>query len=218
MSYKKFLIILLLFTIFMAFGQRNVDSENDLQNNVFSADILNSYGSSDSFVNYDEVEDQLSELRIKLSKPNILKDDIVRGWYLALETEKKYGTPDNWIFIENGYDSKWISPNALDEKELVDNNLLCKGTAGNFVSSCLDSYDSKCEYVSESYCECSYGTKWKVDQGCIYSTEKGTYVAINAEDLEKGWYYGLPNEKKLNTPSSWIWLENGKRSVWQSLK
>ena len=214
MSYTKFLIVLVIVTILTALSLRGSENQIEVPSDSLTADVV-SFAEVDSFVDYDEVEDQLAELRRQLSQPNILKDDILRGWYMASESEKRYGTPDNWIFLEDGENSKWISPNVLEEEELIDNRLICEGTAGHFVSSCLDSTDTECEYVSESFCECSYGTKWKVDQGCILTNLKEVYVSINAEDLEKGWYFGLPNERKFNTPSNWIWLEAGRKSIWQ---
>ncbi|MBT3865307.1 hypothetical protein HOF67_04745 [Candidatus Peregrinibacteria bacterium] len=38
----------------------------------------------------------------------ITEEDIARGWYTAQEDEKKIDTPDNWIWIEDGENSKWI--------------------------------------------------------------------------------------------------------------
>jgi len=55
--------------------------------------------------------DQLeASLLGQISQPDILKEDILRGWYLGNENEKRYGTPDSWIFVEDGKQSKWMSP------------------------------------------------------------------------------------------------------------
>jgi len=214
MSYTRFLIFLLSFTIFLTWTLGGSEAE---VNQIHSVATLSASVSefSDSSVDYEEVDDKLAELRLLLAQPDILEEDVRRGWYLASESEKKYGTPNTWIFIENGDDSKWISPNVIEDEELIDSGKLCRKTAGSYISSCLDSTDSSCEYVAESYCSCVYGSKWKDEQGCILVTDKDTYVAINVEELEKGWYFGLPNERKLNTPSDWTWFEAGKKSVWQ---
>jgi hypothetical protein len=169
---------------------------------------------TDSFVDYGQVERQLAELRRQLAQPNILKEDIVRGWYLADRSEKKYGTPSGWIFVEDGDGSRWMSPHFMEEESLIDNRRLCERTAGKYLASCLDTADTECEYVTESHCECSYGTKWHEEQGCILTSEAGAYVAINQDELEKGWYSGLPNQKKLNTPVDWEWVEKGRDSAW----
>jgi hypothetical protein len=212
---------LILFSIFLlsSCGSAPEETSNEKTNEVHlpvQADLTGADKTSDNlYVDYKEVDQILANIAAEMSQPNVLKDDILRGWYLGGKSDKKYGTPDTWIFVEDGENSKWMSPNILEEEELIDDRQLCKVTAGTYLASCLQTSDSECEYVEESHCECISGSKWKEGQGCILMTERGTYVSINNSELEKGWYFGLPNEKKLNTPFDWIWVEKGRESVWQ---
>lgn len=185
---------------------------------AMQADIVGTTGSSEVEMDYERVDAILADISAQMHQPNVLKSDILRGWYMGAKSDKKYGTPDTWIFVEDGINSKWISPNMLEDEDLIDNKQLCKQTAGTYYASCLESSDSDCEYVEESYCQCLASSKWKDGQGCVLTTERGSYVSINNSELEKGWYYGLPNEKKLNTPTGWVWVENGRESAWQISK
>ena len=182
------------------------------------ADLFEVTEEAEELVDYEKVDVILADISAQMEQPNILKSDILRGWYLGSELEKKYGTPDTWIFVEDGAHSKWMSPNVLETEDLTDDRQLCRSTAGTYYASCLESSDSDCEYVDESYCQCLAGSQWKAGQGCILATERGTFVSINSAELEQGWYYGLPNEKKLNTPSDWQWVEHGRESVWKRVK
>jgi len=38
----------------------------------------------------------------------VSKEDTARGWYKAAFEEKKENTPDNWIWIEDGKNSRWV--------------------------------------------------------------------------------------------------------------
>ncbi len=38
----------------------------------------------------------------------ISEEDTARGWYKASFEEKKENTPDNWIWIEDGENSRWV--------------------------------------------------------------------------------------------------------------
>lgn len=178
------------------------------------ADILSTAGGSELNADYKTADERLAEISRQLSQPNILKEDILRGWYLGGKNDRKFGTPDTWIFIEDGRNSKWISPNSVDEEDLVDDRDLCRKTAGTYFASCLQTSDPDCEYVEQSYCQCLASSAWKEGQGCILTTERGSFVSINSAELEQGWYLGLPNEKKLNTPGDWVWVEKGRESVW----
>lgn len=212
------LIIVSIIVLTSCGGEQPAEFENIAQEDAqmaVQADVTGAVGNSDLEVDYEKVDDILADISAQMHQPNVLKSDILRGWYLGSRSDKKYGTPDTWIFVEDSENSKWISPNVLEEEDLIDSRQLCKETAGTYVASCLQTSDSDCEYVEASYCQCLSGTKWKDEQGCILVTERGSYVSINNEELEKGWYYGLPNEKKLNTPSDWIWVEKGRESVWQ---
>lgn len=213
----KYLALLLFTIVFLVScsgrpdGAKLTDAESN--GKAVQADIL-SAENRNLEADYETAEDRLAEIRKQLNRPNVLKEDILRGWYLGGENDRKFGTPDTWIFVEDGANSKWMSPNALEEEDLIDNRELCHDTAGAYVTSCVESSDSDCEYVDESHCQCSAGSGWAEGQGCILTTERGSFVSINNSELEQGWYLGLPNEKKLNTPADWVWVEEGKESMW----
>ena len=199
-------------------GDQPADAPNasgQASREVLQADVMGASMGSDLNVDYDKLDDLLADITAQMHQPNILKDDILRGWYVGGKSDRKYGTPNTWIFIEDGANSKWISPNVLEEEDLIDERQLCKQTAGSYLASCLETSDSDCEYIDESYCQCLSGNRWKDEQGCILFTEKGSFVAINNAELAQGWYLGFPNQKKLNTPSDWVWIEKGRQSVWQ---
>jgi hypothetical protein len=164
----------------------------------------------------DDMEELLEKIDEELNRPNITKEDIERGWYYGSRHDMKYGTPGSWIWVGDSGESRWTSPNALEETDYFDARDLCTQTAGRYVISCLDTDIAGCEYVAKSWCYCSDGTKWYNEQGCILTDEEGEFVAISSDELRKGWYKGLPNQKKLNTPSSWIWIEGGQDSKWQN--
>lgn len=170
----------------------------------------------DASVDFKKIDLLLADINSELQQPNILREDILRGWYLGGKTDKKYGTPETWVFEEAGKDSRWISPNAIEEVEIKMSGELCRQTAGSFKASCLDTADDQCEYIGVSSCECSKGTKWHEEQGCILENERGSFIAINSVELAQGYYTALPNEKKLNTPSDWIWTEDGPQSSWHA--
>ncbi|MFH0838318.1 MAG: hypothetical protein V1880_03570 [Patescibacteria group bacterium] len=179
------------------------------------ANVMEVTGASESEKDYEKVDQILADISAQMNQPNILKSDILRGWYLGRKSDKKYGTPDTWVFAEDGDNSKWMSSNIIEEGDLIDSRKLCRKTAGTYIASCLHTSDPDCEYVDESSCECLAGSKWMDGQGCLLVTERGSYASINNSELQRGWYFGLPNEKKLNTPADWIWVEKGRQSVWQ---
>jgi hypothetical protein len=191
-------------------AQKNTEGNGKMA----QADIMAGTVGSELNTDYEKSDKLLADISRQLSQPNILKDDILRGWYLGGKNDRKFGTPDTWIFFEDGENSKWISPNSIEEEDLIDGRELCRKTAGTYFASCLQTSDPDCEYVEQSYCQCLAGSAWNEKQGCILTTERGSFLSINSAELEQGWYLGLPNEKKLNTPSDWVWVEKGKESVW----
>jgi len=221
MKYLSFATIVLVMLIVLASCNAMDSSKEtgafiqDAPEQVVQADFPAQSGAETKGVDYGAVDRMLADITFEMNQPNILESDIRRGWYLGGQKEKKYGTPDTWIFVENGGDSKWMSPNAMDEGGIIDDRELCRETAGTYYPSCLESSDPDCEYVEVSYCDCLPGSKWKGEQGCILITARGSFVSVNNAELGQGWYFGLPNEKKLNTPSDWIWLEQGRDSVWR---
>ena len=164
----------------------------------------------------EKMQKLLDDIESQLDKPNISEDDIKRGWYYATEQDKKFGTPSSWIWQANGNNPRWISPNAMEEKDYFELSDLCVQTAGSYVISCLDAEIANCEYIPKSECRCIEGSKWDETQGCILTDEKGDYVSISQDELKKGWYTGLPNEKKLGTPLNWVWIDAGQDSRWQN--
>jgi len=164
----------------------------------------------------DEMEQLLEEIDKELNAPNITEEDIRRGWYYGSQEDKKYGTPSSWIWVASSDEPRWASPNILEESDYLEAKNLCEQTAGVYSISCLDTEMLDCEYVAKSECRCSYDTEWQDEQGCILVDEEDEFISISQDELRRGWYIGLPSEKKLNTPSSWIWVEGGQNSRWQN--
>ncbi|MBN1258203.1 hypothetical protein JXA05_00390, partial [Candidatus Peregrinibacteria bacterium] len=180
------------------------------------ASVLSAGDRASSKATIQEMEAVLQQIETEMNRPNITVDDIKRGWYAGAQAEKKYGTPDGWVFVIVNGESRWASPNFLDESDEVNAKELCKATAGTYILSCFESDKTDCEYVPESECRCIDGSRWHDKQGCIRMDTDGHYVSISPEDLRRGWYQGLPNEKKLDTPENWVWRESGRDSRWQN--
>jgi hypothetical protein len=109
-----------------------------------------------------------------------------------------------------------ISPAALEQATDVEDDTLCRKTGGYYVISCAERDLPHCEHISQNECRCSDGTKWIESQGCILVKSDDEFAKITPEELKQGWYYGLNSQKKLDTPSNWIWSENGMESRWQN--
>jgi len=165
---------------------------------------------------YESLDELMKEIDTDLNRPNITEEDIRRGYYLGNKDQKKYGTPSTWFFADDDGEAKWMSPNLIEEHDYLADKKLCEATAGKFVISCIDREIENCEYAPKTECKCIEGTKWSEGQGCIALDEEGNFVVIYKEDLLRGWYQGLPNQKRLDTPESWIWLEAGAQSRWQN--
>ena len=157
----------------------------------------------------------IDRINQNLEQENITVQDIDRGWYYGSEDKQKWGTPDTWIWVNEGNKSHWISPAALEHENNMESDSMCRGTGGHYVISCAQSNLPHCEYIPQSECVCADGTKWHDSQGCILF-KNDNFVEISKEDLQKGWYSGSNSQKKLNTPSNWIWSENGKDSKWRN--
>jgi hypothetical protein len=185
-----------------------IPSHNELKASVLDVDTED--------LETDDMEELLEEIDKELNRPNISEEDIKRGWYYGSEEDKKYGTPDSWVWVEDSDESRWVSPNVLEDADTIEDKDLCDQTAGTYVISCLDTEVSNCEYASKSECHCTDISKWYDQQGCILTDEEGGFVSITQDDLRQGWYIGLPNEKKLDTPSNWLWVEGGQDSRWQN--
>jgi hypothetical protein len=161
----------------------------------------------------DRLIDRINE---NVSPQNIMVQDIDRGWYLGGKNDKKDGTPSTWIWVDKGKDSAWTSPSSLNETDDINLEKLCSSTAGAYAFSCIEREFSGCEHIANSLCRCPDQTQWNEKQGCILLGRDLKPIAISSSDLKRGWYYGLPNEKKLDTPANWVWIEGGQKSRWQT--
>ncbi|MBN2087725.1 hypothetical protein JW758_05240 [Candidatus Peregrinibacteria bacterium] len=169
-----------------------------------------------SNMNIDEMEVLLDEIEKDIERPNITEDDIRRGWYYGGEENIKYGTPSSWLWVNEGGKSKWISPSIIEETDYQAESILCEETSGEYIVSCIDTEIADCKYIPETVCKCIEDSKWVKTQGCILTDEDGEFIQVSQEELNQGWYKGLPNEKKLDTPPSWIWIDAGFESQWQN--
>ncbi|PIZ73913.1 hypothetical protein COY07_01415 [Candidatus Peregrinibacteria bacterium CG_4_10_14_0_2_um_filter_43_11] len=182
------------------------------------ASILEYKGDSDQ--DQKETDRLLAEIEKKVSQPTITQEDIERGWYYGSADEKKVGTPKVWIWSKDEKQPRWMSQNAIEETVMVQVEELCERTAGMYVVSCIETDAEDCEYIPRSECRCAEGTLWNENQGCILAVknEKGEekFVTITEKELTEGWYLGLPNQKKLDTPANWIWTDVAEDSRWQN--
>lgn len=181
-----------------------------------SSELKASILTPESAANADQTAELLKEIEKRIEKPNILYEDIERGWYYGGQDEKKLGTPKSWVWVQEGRKSRWASPNAIEKTVIRDASELCRSTAGTYVVSCLESETPDCEYIPANVCQCLDGARWHVEQGCILEDEKGDYISVSEQELNRGWYIGLPNQKKLGTPFNWVWVDAGTNSRWQN--
>lgn len=158
----------------------------------------------------------LDAIEKSIAQPAILYQDIERGWYYGSLNEKKLGTPDTWIWVAGGKKSRWVSPNTMEKEDLISAESLCRQTAGTYVISCIDSDAEDCEYVPENTCRCTEGSQWEPKEGCILVDGSGDFVEAAKEEIARGWYSGLLNQKKLGTPAAWVWVEAGQESRWKN--
>ncbi|QQR83767.1 hypothetical protein IPJ72_00980 [Candidatus Peregrinibacteria bacterium] len=149
-----------------------------------------------------------------LDRPTISAQDIERGWYYGGRDDKKFGTPDSWRLIQDGERTRWARMGLVEAFIATESDQLCRQTAGKYVFSCLDHEVDGCEYILESLCRCSEKTQWFDQQGCIQIDSAGQPVEITLNELEAGFYLGLTNQKKLNTPPEWTWEDLGPQSRW----
>jgi hypothetical protein len=82
----------------------------------------------------------------------------------------------------------------------------------------INSYDScvsaKGSVIKESYpatCITLLGSSFTET---IKSPSSQDLPQITQKDINQGWYWGDENQKKLNTPSDWIFSSRGKSSCW----
>lgn len=190
---------------------QNSDQVN-LQANLLGSTNPN----SDTQTGSPDMDGLINRINENLEQKNITVKDIDRGWYYGSENEKKWGTPSTWIWVNEGENSHWISPSALEKTTDIETDTLCRNTGGYYVISCAQRDLPHCEHIPENVCRCSDGTKWSDDQGCLLIDLDDKFVEISPAELKQGWYTGLNTQKKSNTPSTWIWSENGAKSKWQN--
>ena len=164
----------------------------------------------------DETAIILAEIDSQIQPENITAEDIRQGWYYGYRKEKKYGTPETWMWIDDAEDSRWVSPTVMEEESRKEDKRLCTSTSGVYALSCLDTESIDCRYIAETSCQCPESTKWVDGSGCILTNKEGAYVPITAEEVSLGWYRGFPHQKKLNTPSSWIWTDSEGGGRWKN--
>ncbi len=51
----------------------------------------------------------------------------------------------------------------------------------------------------------------------LYSPTNSPVPQISQQDLQQGWYWGSADQKKIGTPSNWLYLGQGKSSCWHSV-
>ncbi len=158
----------------------------------------------------------IDKINVNVSAPNISAQDIERGWYLGGKNDRRDGTPSTWVWVDRGKESVWTSPTSLDEADDLNLEKLCRSTAGAYSFSCIEREFPGCEHIANSLCRCPDQTQWVEKQGCVLLGADLKPVTISSSDLKRGWYYGLPNQKKLDTPASWVWNEAGQKSRWQT--
>lgn len=163
-----------------------------------------------------DMEGLIDRIDQRLEKDNITDADLERGWYYSSESDRKWGTPQSWVWIDEGATSHWISSEAIERAKDTKNDKLCRETGGYYVISCIERDLPHCEAISQSECRCPEDTKWAEAQGCILVDRDNNYVRITDEELNQGWYFGGISQKKIGTPPQWVWFEKGFRSRWQS--
>jgi hypothetical protein len=187
-------------------------TQTNLEANLLGSTKLNTDTKNDDT----DMDGLIKRINQNLEQKNITIEDIDRGWYYGSEDEKKWGTPSAWIWVNEGENSRWISPTALEKTSDIEADTLCRNTGGYYVISCAERDLAHCEHIPKNICRCLDGTIWSDAQGCILVNSDNKFIEITPEELKQGWYSGLNSQKKLNTPSTWIWNENGKDSKWQN--
>src|SRR5512137_3037234 len=111
------------------------------------ADILGSTEqTTDIAVDNTDMDGLINRINQNLEQKNITIGDIDRGWYYGSEDERKWCTPSTWIWVNEGKESHWISPTALEQATDVEDDALCRKTAGYYIISCAERDLPHCEH------------------------------------------------------------------------
>lgn len=156
----------------------------------------------------------MRQINVDLPLQNITEAELRAGWYLAEAHLKKVGTPVSWNLIDYEGGAYWASESKIKSIEQEKEVLLCTDTGGEYIFSCLDSESESCELLLENTCKCSPGSQWFDLQGCILVDSEDESISITEKEIELGGYLGKRSEKKLNTPVSWVWFDQGEDSKW----
>ena len=54
--------------------------------------------------------DEVPASSIEAIDEEMTEEELTQGWYYGELTEKKSGTPDEWVWINGSEDPKWIEP------------------------------------------------------------------------------------------------------------
>lgn len=187
-----------------------IPTSKNLQANILETTHYSQPGED---LNMDQLLDTINK---GLHQPAISKEEVLQGWYYGKEEEKKLGTPNSWIWVDEGVKSRWVSPYAIEDASQAEQDKLCTKTGGTYIISCLEREADNCQYVSKSECHCAANTTWVDRQGCVMTDDNDDFVQITPDELRRGWYSGAPYQKKLNTPLSWIWEDTAGEARWQN--
>lgn len=98
--------------------------------------------------------------------------------------------------------------------QAVNNNVI--GTKGweSYVPNKDYSKVSKCEtFIACKPCQIPTISVCQ-DSFCIFQNQQFDNQSITQQEINQGWYWGTENQKKPNTPASWIYTEAGRSSCW----
>jgi len=112
------------------------------------------------------LEELKAEHESTLGQPNIAKEDILRGWYEAEKTGKRYGTPENWVYSNENGKFMWGDPYVLKQAFNLEKDR-CHAEGGSYIESCVESTEVQCEFIESSHCSCPKGEKWDEKEGCM---------------------------------------------------
>ncbi|KKT55800.1 MAG: hypothetical protein UX08_C0004G0017 [Candidatus Collierbacteria bacterium GW2011_GWB1_45_35] len=115
------------------------------------------------------------------------------------------------VFAMYGYFDGYLSRRVvLSEPSLVTTETtaeVCYEKSMNI--ECLEGFG--CTRV-EAFCNCMGGSNELVEDygACVIDGDE--YTGISFQELEQGWYWGVPDYKKPGTPSNWVFKNDGTRS------